>query len=146
MKEIESINQLSLSSHLPVCQLHGHTHVPNMFTLDQPPEPEQQYHPCCCQVGKSYPLGKHLTLANPGSVGQPRNKDQRACYAILDTSNRTITFYRVTYELKDVRRTMAKNGYPGDLIYRLDNPEIGDKYLDNFWRECLETQKQATEI
>lgn len=37
-------------------------------------------------------------LINPGSVGQPRSKDKRASYMILDLAQRTVTVHRVTYD------------------------------------------------
>jgi len=46
-----------------------------------------------------------LTLANPGSVGQPRDGDPRASYAILDTDNGRVEHYRVKY---DVGRVLGK--------------------------------------
>jgi predicted phosphodiesterase len=37
-------------------------------------------------------------LINPGSVGQPRSKDKRASYMVLDLAQRTVTVHRVTYD------------------------------------------------
>lgn len=38
-------------------------------------------------------------LINPGSVGQPRSKDKRASYMVLDLAQRTVTVHRVTYDV-----------------------------------------------
>ena len=48
-----------------------------------------------------------LWLVNPGSVGQPRDGDARACYALFDTEARSVTMRRVTY---DVGETVAALG------------------------------------
>jgi diadenosine tetraphosphatase ApaH/serine/threonine PP2A family protein phosphatase len=37
-------------------------------------------------------------LINPGSVGQPRSKDKRASYMVLDLAQRTVTVHRVSYD------------------------------------------------
>jgi predicted phosphodiesterase len=58
-------------------------------------------------------------LVNPGSVGQPRDMDPRAAYALLDWDGRTVELRRVAY---DVQRTMGKllsAGLPASLAARL---------------------------
>jgi predicted phosphodiesterase len=58
-------------------------------------------------------------VANPGSVGQPRDGDPRAAYAVLDDDARNLSFHRVEY---DFRRTQAKvvaAGLPSFLAERL---------------------------
>lgn len=45
-------------------------------------------------------------VINPGSVGQPRDGDPRAAYAILDTIQQTITFYRVAYAIEQMQAMM----------------------------------------
>jgi predicted phosphodiesterase len=55
----------------------GHTHVPGIFTEDLqflPPD----------EIGGEYPLGEGKLMIDVGSVGQPRDGDDRACYVILD--------------------------------------------------------------
>ena len=48
---------------------------------------------------------------NPGSVGQPRDGDPRAAYAVLDTEAATITHYRVPYDTLSVQRELQTFGY-----------------------------------
>ena len=55
----------------------GHTHVPGIFTEDF-----QFFSPD--EVDLEYPLGEGKLMINVGSVGQPRDGDNRACYVILD--------------------------------------------------------------
>ncbi|HMQ32862.1 MAG TPA: metallophosphoesterase, partial [Chloroflexaceae bacterium] len=57
---------------------------------------------------------------NPGSVGQPRDQDPRAAYAVLDTEAATITFGRVEYEIALTQRQMVEAGLPGPLVRRLE--------------------------
>jgi Calcineurin-like phosphoesterase superfamily domain len=55
----------------------GHTHVPGVFT-----EGFQFYAPE--EIDNEYTLGEGKVMINVGSVGQPRDGDNRACYVILD--------------------------------------------------------------
>lgn len=100
-----------------VC-LVGHTHAPGVFTDDiefwSPPELTDQVFP----VDPA-----HKAIINPGSVGQPRDGDVRASYAVLDTTGgpgkHRVEFHRVPY---DIEATIAKI----HAIDRLDN-FLGDR-------------------
>ncbi len=76
----------------------GHTHMPGVFTtgLDFITPAECNY---------VYPLDDQKVMVNVGSVGQPRDEDNRSCYAILDTNAKRIEFHRVKY---DVEKTADK--------------------------------------
>ncbi|HEU5015831.1 MAG TPA: metallophosphoesterase, partial [Roseiflexaceae bacterium] len=56
----------------------------------------------------------------PGSVGQPRNHDPRAAYAILDTDANTVRFNRVEYDIAETQQQMREVSLPTALIRRLD--------------------------
>jgi predicted phosphodiesterase len=75
----------------------GHTHEPGIFTREPrfltPEEVNSQYH--LPATGK--------LIVNVGSVGQPRDGDNRACYVTFDGS--LVRFHRVSY---DVEKTIAK--------------------------------------
>ena len=60
-------------------------------------------------------------LLNPGSVGQPRDGDPRACYAIVDIEEGRIKphIYRVTYDIERTREKMRRLGLPESLAARL---------------------------
>jgi diadenosine tetraphosphatase ApaH/serine/threonine PP2A family protein phosphatase len=58
-------------------------------------------------------------LINPGSVGQPRDGDWRAAFAIFDESEREIEYYRTPYDLSKTQEKMQKAGLPEPLILRL---------------------------
>jgi diadenosine tetraphosphatase ApaH/serine/threonine PP2A family protein phosphatase len=57
---------------------------------------------------------------NPGSVGQPRDQDPRAHYAILDTDASTVLFKRVEYDIAQTQRQMREAKLPPALIRRLE--------------------------
>lgn len=75
----------------------GHTHVPGVFT-DEP----DFYSPD--DLGGVYKLnGTEKAIVNPGSVGQPRDLDPRASYAILDSADEnsaSVEFFRLEYDVK----------------------------------------------
>jgi diadenosine tetraphosphatase ApaH/serine/threonine PP2A family protein phosphatase len=58
-------------------------------------------------------------LINPGSVGQPRDGDPRAAYAIVDTRTRRVELYRIPYALEDAQTKVVKAGLPDVLAQRL---------------------------
>jgi diadenosine tetraphosphatase ApaH/serine/threonine PP2A family protein phosphatase len=58
-------------------------------------------------------------LINPGSVGQPRDGDPRAAYAIVDTSLRVVELYRTRYAIEDAQTKVVKAGLPDVLAQRL---------------------------
>lgn len=56
-------------------------------------------------------LDKGITYINPGSVGQPRDGDCRAAFAILDTSNGVVSIHRVCYDIDHIAFAMQKSGF-----------------------------------
>lgn len=64
------------------------------------------------------PIGKRL-IVNPGAVGQPRDGDPRACYAVLDTSTGKCTIRRVDYDIVAAASAIEGAGLPGFLADRL---------------------------
>jgi predicted phosphodiesterase len=101
-----------------MCALFGHTHVPVIYVKDGRthavhgivPTPNA---PFTFKRGSSY-------IANPGGVGQPRDGDPRAAYAVLDTSAMTWTQQRVEYDVKRIQAKMRTEGFPNRLIERLE--------------------------
>lgn len=63
--------------------------------------------------------GQARYLLNPGSVGQPRDRDPRAAYAIYDDEQHTWEFRRVTYDVARVQTRMRSAGLPERHILRL---------------------------
>ena len=58
-------------------------------------------------------------LVNPGSVGQPRDGDPRAAYAIVDTGAKRIELFRVDYPIAQAQAKVIKAGLPDVLAQRL---------------------------
>ena len=58
-------------------------------------------------------------LLNPGSVGQPRDGDWRAAFAIYDDAQACFTWYRVPYKLVTTQRRIRRAGLPEELATRL---------------------------
>jgi len=101
----------------PVC-LFGHTHVAICARLDGSRRLEieaPQGHPEF--ETRLAPSTKYLI--NPGSVGQPRDGDSRAAYAIADTDKKTVTLYRVAYPIEITQKKILEAGLPPMLAYRL---------------------------
>ena len=100
----------------------GHTHVPIIYRH----RPENPDHPCDAVIPSPHDplvLGEERLIINPGSVGQPRDGDPRASYAILDSdrerSNFTLKYRRVSYPIEATQARMAERGLPARLIIRL---------------------------
>ncbi len=96
----------------------GHTHVPAIASLDGDA-------PGGCDL-RRLAEGERVTLdpaqkvvMNPGSVGQPRDGDARASYAIYDSATQSVTLHRVEYEIASTQRLMEEAGLPRWLIERL---------------------------
>ena len=58
-------------------------------------------------------------LINPGSVGQPRDRNPRAAFAIYDSDARTIKFSRVEYDIEEAKRKIIDEKLPPALAERL---------------------------
>jgi diadenosine tetraphosphatase ApaH/serine/threonine PP2A family protein phosphatase len=58
-------------------------------------------------------------IINPGSVGQPRDRDPRAAYALYDQEEKTIEFRRVSYNIQSVQKRMKQVSLPERHIERL---------------------------
>jgi predicted phosphodiesterase len=58
-------------------------------------------------------------LVNPGSVGQPRDGDPRAAYAIYDTDAKQLDLIRLAYPLEITQEKMLRVGLPDPLARRL---------------------------
>jgi predicted phosphodiesterase len=96
----------------------GHSHVPLVFWLHPDGRVEG---PAVVDDGRTIELQSDTRyFFNPGSVGQPRNQDPRAAYAILDTDAGAITFHRIEYDVAQTQRQMTDAKLPIALIRRLE--------------------------
>src|SRR5712691_5264421 len=94
----------------------GHTHVPMLFHMSMTGkiasfEPVDRV---------EIPLtARRRWLAVIGSVGQPRDHNPAACYAILDAARGILTYIRVPYDVDTAARKIRDAGLPITLSYRL---------------------------
>lgn len=70
--------------------LHGHTHFPRLLKI------------------------RNVNCLNPGSVGQPRDLDPRAAYAVI--SDDQVEFHRVSYDISLIESDMRSKGYEEYVI------------------------------
>lgn len=73
--------------------------------------------------GEYYDNSTGRIFINPGAVGQPRDKDNRAAYAIIDLVNKTHQLIRVPYDINKVKGKIIECCLPEYLATRLDNGE-----------------------
>jgi predicted phosphodiesterase len=59
-------------------------------------------------------------LVNPGSIGQPRDRDWRTSFLIWDDERRLLKFFRIEYDVASAQRSILRAGLPPILAYRLD--------------------------
>ena len=91
----------------------GHTHIQGGFLLARGaasslrPQRSLQLEP------------DYFYLINPGSVGQPRDSDPRAAYAIYSAEDRTVEYRRVAYDVKRAAAKIREAGLPTFLASRL---------------------------
>jgi predicted phosphodiesterase len=96
--------------------LYGHTHLPAIFSVDARGEVEGE----AVRGDKLIRLdADRRYLINPGSVGQPRDRDRRASFAIVDASRMTAQFFRVAYNVRKTQAAILKAGLPVVLANRL---------------------------
>jgi diadenosine tetraphosphatase ApaH/serine/threonine PP2A family protein phosphatase len=99
----------------------GHTHMQGGFSHrhSQPeiialrrPRGEALFSTLLLESGTRY-------LLNPGSIGQPRDGDPRAAFAIVDFNQSLVEFWRVPYDIASVQQRMRQAGLPEHLVARL---------------------------
>jgi len=94
----------------------GHTHIPSLFSLEGR------------RLGVMALRGSGGTirleaegryLINPGSIGQPRDRDPRASYMTYDSDRRLVRWFRIPYPIDRAQDRIRKAGLPGLLADRL---------------------------
>jgi diadenosine tetraphosphatase ApaH/serine/threonine PP2A family protein phosphatase len=94
----------------------GHSHIPSVFTLEKDGIRVEAVRGSRARLklepGKKY-------LINPGSVGQPRDRNPKASYAIYDADEGVVHFDRVAYDVQATRRKIQRAGLPAMLGDRL---------------------------
>ena len=94
----------------------GHTHLPVIYAVSN--QRLYTFRPNGTRMRVELIKGFRY-LINPGSVGQPRDKNPLASFAIYDSDHRTITFKRVEYSIPRTQGKILKAGLPQSLANRL---------------------------
>ena len=113
--ELDALRALKVSER-PLC-LFGHTHCPATFQLTS--GALDSIGPSASAETRVALGGASKYLINPGSVGQPRDGDPRAAYAIVDVEYRSIELYRLRYPVEAAQAKIIKAGLPEVLAQRL---------------------------
>ncbi len=100
----------------------GHTHIQGVLLLRA--GFAENIHPEYASIGQSdtskYQLETGTNyMINPGSVGQPRDGDWRAAFAVFDTEERVVTFCRVPYDIRSAQEKIFAANLPARLATRL---------------------------
>ncbi|MCS6994938.1 MAG: metallophosphatase family protein [Anaerolineales bacterium] len=98
----------------PYCFV-GHSHIQCMFRLDVE---RDRVSLDILRPNEIYPLQPRAIL-NPGSVGQPRDRDPRASYAIFDTETESWEPRRVAYDIESVQKRIRAAALPEKHAMRL---------------------------
>ena len=93
----------------------GHSHIQCMFQLDMNKDRVSLEVP---KPGEVLQLTARAIL-NPGSLGQPRDRDPRAAYAIFDPEAQLWEPRRVTYNIPAVQKRIREAGLPEKHAARL---------------------------
>jgi predicted phosphodiesterase len=96
--------------------LYGHTHLPVIFSVDEDGNVSGSAVPGEAMF-RLRPDRRYLI--NPGSVGQPRDRNPQASFAIVDSRRMTAQFFRVPYDVYKTQAAILKAGLPSILAYRL---------------------------
>ncbi|MFQ5645505.1 MAG: metallophosphoesterase family protein [bacterium] len=92
----------------------GHSHVPIIVTLN-----EKQGR-CYVNSGDTMNISSGCRyIINIGSVGQPRDGDNRSSYVLYDDEIQTVTIKRVAYDIAETQSAIIKAGLPSSLAERL---------------------------
>lgn len=115
----EALQSLSLAAHR--LTFFGHTHVQGGFAWFK----EQRAGPLDPGLRKGAAESRLVLdsgnryLINPGSVGQPRDDDPRAAFAVYDQAREVVSFLRVDYPVGRTQQKMREAGLPPYLADRL---------------------------
>lgn len=100
----------------------GHTHIQGLFSLHA--GFAENIHPEYASIGNKESWETQLEtgsayMINPGSIGQPRDGDWRAAFAVFDSEKRTVSFYRVPYDVRSAQERIFAANLPARLATRL---------------------------
>ena len=93
----------------------GHSHMPLVFSYSESGVCSSSQFTTNVKLA----LGSNRLIINPGGVGQPRDGDPQASYAIYGSETRLIRLYRVPYDIRSTQDRMVAHGLPMRLVARL---------------------------
>ncbi|MCL2679496.1 MAG: metallophosphatase family protein [Dehalococcoidia bacterium] len=96
----------------------GHTHIPTGFKKER-----DGVSAVLMSESVGLVLGRERMILNPGSVGQPRDGDPRASYAVYNSDAGIFRLHRIPYDIDAVRERMWSAGLPIRLSARLERGE-----------------------
>jgi predicted phosphodiesterase len=112
--EIEALNVFR-NTNFDLC-FFGHSHFPVIFSLS----PEAITTTLTIAPSFKFKLKPGVRyLINPGSIGQPRDGNPLASFAIFDSETRTISIHRIAYRIERAQEKILKAGLPRPLADRL---------------------------
>ena len=106
-----------------VSVVHGHPEDPDRYTYPQDFSPDLLDDEDVLVMGHTHVQHHEVydegVVMNPGSVGQPRDGDPRAAYAVLDLDDPSVTEHRVEYDVEAVQAAVSEAGLPEKIGHRL---------------------------
>lgn len=90
----------------------GHSHIPFIFLKEGEYISSARESSVAISPDKNY-------IVNVGSIGQPRDRDSRACYCVYDSGAQTIAIKRAAYNIEQVQKEILAAGLPSFLAHRL---------------------------
>lgn len=106
MEEVEELRNLKIK-----VEFFGHTHMKVIFVEDEKPiSPSLEWIKLNPQL---------IHLINPGSIGQPRDRDPASSYVLYDLKNNQVLYRRIEYDVEQTIEKMKKEGFPPFTYNRL---------------------------
>ncbi|WP_135823592.1 metallophosphoesterase family protein [Halorussus ruber] len=104
--------------------VHGHPDDPDHYTMPEEFSPALLGDEDVLVMGHTHVQHHEVydegVVMNPGSVGQPRDEDPRAAYALLDLDDHSVEERRVEYDIDAVQEAVAEAGLPSRIGSRLE--------------------------
>ena len=101
----------------PYC-LVGHTHQPVIYSVTDDKAKARSVAP---RYYQQHALNGQRQIINPGSIGQPRDHNPDAAYAMLDLDKGLFEHRRIPYDIKAVQERMRRCQLPERLVLRLEH-------------------------
>jgi putative phosphoesterase len=103
--------------------VHGHPEDPDHYTYPSEFSPDLLGDEEVLVMGHTHVQAQEVfeegIVVNPGSVGQPRDGDREAAFAVVDLAERTVEQRRVEYDIEAVVEKVQDEGLPGGIGSRL---------------------------